>query len=748
MALLGGIYEDVSAITRGWKSNPVGFDSVFNRSTSAYLLGSPDIVPMFSDALVGQGHRVHARTYDAEFEDFAGDPALLDSWVVEEWTQHVVGHAEAGVPGAIHFLHLLGVDTSGHAFRPASAKYKAMAEHVDALVQRVYERMEQAFPDGRTAYVFTSDHGMSAKGSHGAGDPTETETPLVLWGAGVRGPLPSRPATDRPTPRAWALDHLLRRDIEQADVAPLLAALMGVAIPVNSVGALPVDFLDVSEQEAAALVVWNAEQMLRQLEVKQARAQSHSLLSVVPDYVALPAGLLETAKGLLARGKLQEARSEASQSLQASRAHLDLLDRRDSNYLKALMLCGFVGWMLNVWLWLMGRGQVDASVQRTLRVVQVGGGTLWVVVLLLERAPLMYYVYAAGALIFCTEAVARLWCARGAWLSLLAPVRQDAVMLVAALGALEAMVAGFYWKPMYAVILAAFGFLFGVLKGGFALGASLAVLSVFPLVEHHSDATWMVLVAMLCCLGVAITAFHGTRRVYHVVGLGAAAVVISWSAWRHEEQLLLHPVAQALAWALLAVNVAALGWRPYSRVHVLLCLAAMYALFSLGFEALFVVCFGWALHAWVEFERAHSNDASAGLRRAVVYLLLTYAAFFGTGNEGSLSSFEIRSTYRFVTVFNPFLMGALLVAKVAILFVMVGAAYGEINSGKQGAPLVSDAFFSVLLLSDVMALNFFLMVRNEGSWRDIGVSISHFGMSNAHVLFQLIMFRLPRWLGI
>lgn len=71
-------------------------------------------------------------------------------------------------------------------------------------------------------------------GSHGAGDKSETETPLVAWGAGVRGPRLSTSA-DPSSPASWRLGHLSRSDVNQADVAPLMASLIGVPVPVNSV---------------------------------------------------------------------------------------------------------------------------------------------------------------------------------------------------------------------------------------------------------------------------------------------------------------------------------------------------------------------------------------------------------------------------------------------------------------------------------------------------------------------------------
>lgn len=94
-------------------------------------------------------------------------------------------------------------------------------EYVDTMIQvdhnikKVVENTENYFGKDTTAYIFTSDHGMTDWGSHGSGSTDETETPFVAWGAGI--------AKD-----SNAID------IKQADITPLISALAGIPVPVNN----------------------------------------------------------------------------------------------------------------------------------------------------------------------------------------------------------------------------------------------------------------------------------------------------------------------------------------------------------------------------------------------------------------------------------------------------------------------------------------------------------------------------------
>ena len=248
VALIAGLYEDVSAVTTGWKLNPVDFDSVFNRSRHTWSWGSPDILPMFKEG--AEPGRVDAEMYAEEEENFSQDATHLDTWVfskVQELFESAKSDPELDrklrEDKLVFFLHLLGLDTTGHAFRPYSKEYLNNIKIVDKGIEAVTKLVEDFYGDDKTAFVFTADHGMNDMGSHGDGHPDNTRTPLVVWGSGVAQPQITMdgiaPGHEDGFSSDWGFDQIHRHDVSQADVAVLMAYLVGVDYPVNSVGQLP-----------------------------------------------------------------------------------------------------------------------------------------------------------------------------------------------------------------------------------------------------------------------------------------------------------------------------------------------------------------------------------------------------------------------------------------------------------------------------------------------------------------------------
>ncbi|KAJ2499650.1 Glycosyl phosphatidyl inositol anchor synthesis, partial [Coemansia sp. RSA 2049] len=128
------------------------------------------------------------------------------------------------------------------------------------------------------------------------------------------------------------------------------------------------------------------------------------------------------------------------------------------------------------------------------------------------------------------------------------------------------------------------------------------------------------------------------------------------------------------------------------------------------------------------------------LRTGIMFLFFVNVAFFGTGNVASLASFYLDSVYRLITVFDPFLMGVLLLFKIFIPFFLVSAVFGVLSRSLELPPF--SLFLFVLSTTDVMTVNFFFLVRDDGSWLDIGMSISHFCISGLFVLFTIVLFVL------
>ncbi|CAE6436111.1 unnamed protein product [Rhizoctonia solani] len=489
VALIGGMYEDVSAVTKGelnvnllictvdlfavyqgWKTNPVDFDSVFNKSTHTFAYGSPDIVPMFARG-VSPEDKVSSWCYDEGEEDFTkgkyllikcsmlvfliyelvailqSDAKELDTWVLARLketlynaTQHPGSTLDRSLrqEGVVIFLHLLGLDTTGHSYRPFSKEYMQNIIHVDGIVQEVEKLIDDFYShddapenESRTAYVFTADHGMSAIGNHGDGDPDNTRTPLIAWGSGIRGPVPdSSPNSthDAYSKPAWGqpLTDLARADVQQADVAALMSALLGVDWPMNSVGVVPglvngPGYLSESDkrgsEQMARIGVVNARAILEQYRVKHAIKAKHHLryksFPPLEPYAngALPPGALELREleRLLAAHDWQTARQKAQHLIDITLEGLGYLQRYDRYVLRFIVTAGYIGWMLLSALHVLHTHVVPQnSAPKTAHVPGVSALDIltWTTTLstagvfAYQRSPWTYYLYAGFPIYF------------------------------------------------------------------------------------------------------------------------------------------------------------------------------------------------------------------------------------------------------------------------------------------------------------------------------------------------------------
>lgn len=354
------------------------------------------------------------------------DATQLDTWVFEK-AKALFGAAakNATLDHAlkqdknVFFLHLLGLDTTGHAYRPYSREYLHNVKTVDQGVKEMTKLIEDFYGDGKTAFVFTADHGMSDWGSHGDGHPDNTRTPLIAWGSGVAKPIiaSSEKAIGHEDGFSadWGLDRVQRNDVNQADVAALMAYLAGLDFPVNSVGKLPLAYISGDAKEKAEAAVANARGVLEMYRVKENQKQENELRytgypPLGSDQHSIEHRLVEIEK-TIAQGQFQQAISMSQELLHLGLEGLRYLQTYDWLFLRALVTTGYLGWIAFAITTVIDMHVLHGKTHTSRTFVTTATFTAISAVLcsllIVRKAPLTYYAYAIFPPVFWEEVLAR-----------------------------------------------------------------------------------------------------------------------------------------------------------------------------------------------------------------------------------------------------------------------------------------------------------------------------------------------------
>ncbi|XP_055594011.1 GPI ethanolamine phosphate transferase 1 [Uranotaenia lowii] len=778
VALFAGLYEDPSAVFKGWKENPVEFDSVFNRSYLSFTWGSPDILNIFSNK--NTPSHIYADFYPAEDEQFSqtSNTSVLDIWVFDKVKQFLKMSKNRETlqtnKKVVLFLHLLGLDTSGHVHKPYSSLFTENLMIVDEGIRQISTALEEATNhDGKTAFIFTSDHGMTDRGSHGSGQAMETETPFVAWGAGIQHWKDS-----------WVNDYIKTKyidgvlvpswDINQADVAPLIASLLGLAIPKNNCGKLPRQYLNTSEEYIAESSLKNTEQLyqkyyhLKQQHVK--KLFEWKLSNKETNFNIVLEKLRNDITEAMEAKNYQQVISLADVMIDVTTDAIDFYHTYYKYELLISMTISMVGWICNVVLKLLNKPIKLTFTNSPYNITICGIMLLIVVFNTLQGTPALVIFYFVLPCII--------------WMPVL-PNHQLLTELISFksvkrtitfIGLLELCVFSFFHRQILSLLLVMITvYLVYCLKqrsyninSCWIIVISNLALSTFPMIPvvdkdaHNSQL--LVLGLVMWLLTSAYIVIKSSENLVFLIAQSIVSIILAtnmvFSIIFIEKGHTLNILNQTMSWVLLvvAVIIPLLSTTNLSnRIKiVMLNMACPYLMLSLSYEPLFLLVYCISLYCWIFLETKLQAQQELSrfsfrsnfpvykivdvedIRRSFMFVVYILISFFGTGNMATVSSFDPNWVRFFVTTFSPFTMAGLIVFK---LIIPIYIAICVLKSLQIITAVKAESLFLLIFIAcDLMCLQFFYLIKNTGSWLEIGSSISHFIIMESTTIMLLLMY--------
>lgn len=600
-------------------------------------------------------------------------------------------------------------------------------------------------------------------GSHGAGEKHETETPFLIWGAGIN-PKPFE------TEDKYQLDIENSRPLyfmEQAQMTPLMSALLGIATPMNNFGTLPRHFLNSSVEYEFLAAQNNAYQLLEQYRALLKQHEQGWLTPFLPKFTT-DIDIDTMKKNIEVDANLKSFSHALDLTYEFMAVVLKGIDYYFGYYRWPLLIsttATFVGFLCHLLMLLLDTKNSYATKRGTTkafhrnRLLVIGIGLIVLSFCLLQQLAVTVSIYLLMPVVV--------------WF-LLASLRGSSNLLVvfsgkqllALISCSELLVYTFFERRAISL-----GFILFTLYDKIDRNAyrhklkfftSLlfsVILIIFPLLPPsvgYSNNYLLYVGIFLIILRYFLVKTH-----VNLVDVVVVVVVLTNAAlciYMHAQQLGVYLVSQVISWGFLIYVLVTLV-RPSelsikNRLERLIfLLTSLYCLLCTSYEAVFILLLITELISLVDSENVQlfqgmretsSANLSQSFRYAFIMLLYTFFSFFGTGNIASVSSFDPNIIRCFLTTFSPFVIMFLVILKLIIPLLLIMSIIFALS------PFVihyeREIFICLLILCDIMGLNFLFLVKNQGSWLEIGSSISHFVIMQVTTVVLVVFVYLSKML--
>lgn len=493
-------------------------------------------------------------------------------------------------------------------------------------------------------------------------------------------------------------------------------------------------------------------------------------------------------------GKYHLARNLSQDLIELSLKGLNYYQKYDRIPLSVMVTSGFLGWIACVILQIFTTNTEKSMKSNRGLIVSTlftGTGCMAGVGLLIVKAPLTHYVYLVIPL-FCWHYIVQQWVVikRFCTTSTNSFLKLSLGLLLVVFG-LEVLVLSFFNRfalSIGLIVLAMWPLSTSLVRTHrrtvalwVASCVALAIFPMLPVVGRDSNYLIVTIAGILSAIEAILiilaykknkgTLTTRTKKVFSIqfLILILAVIILNHSRYNISLKLGLPILNSIFSWSTLFCCIVLPPMVIDSLVLRLLStnisLMSVYVLLCTSYEALFFVVLSSAMALWLTLEyqlstgnnfislvnvtvnepfEGHAREVSMDdLRSSFFFVYFIITAFFGTGNIASINTFDPATVYCFLTVFSPFIMGALLILKILIPFVTVTCVFDAVHVVCR-VP-VNRLFLFVLIMTDLMALQFFYFVRDYGSWLEIGTSISHYVIMLCFIIFLFFIFTVANF---
>ena len=234
-----GAHADLSLAIRNETAQATLFEDLFTIARVAHLRTGT------------VGDQVWVGLYPTGWDVTRAEPHLLAVGVDDDAATFLSAEAlqTLDLPLDVGVYHFPTPDHMAHGYGVASPVYETYIKGFDAQLDVMLERFSRD-----TTVIVVGDHGATMAGIHGSNTDEQRRTLMVAYGPGIVAGAHALPPVD------------------EIDLAPTMAALLGISTPRSARGAPLVSWLDASDASRAAIACANVADLARALEPGAAAA--------------------------------------------------------------------------------------------------------------------------------------------------------------------------------------------------------------------------------------------------------------------------------------------------------------------------------------------------------------------------------------------------------------------------------------------------------------------------------------------